>query len=183
MTIRATVFVGMSVDGFIARRDDGLDFLEIGDGSEEKGKPVDHGFTAFFATVDALVMGRHTYDVVLGFDKWFYGDKPVFVLSRKELKQGPQGAVVERLSGEPAEIMKQLEARGFRHLYVDGGATIQRFLAAGLVDRLVLSRVPVLIGEGIPLFGSLPHDVRLRHVATRTFPGGMVQTEYSILAH
>jgi riboflavin biosynthesis pyrimidine reductase len=79
--------------------------------------------------------------------------------------------------------MKQLETRGFRHLYVDGGATIQRFLAAGLVDRLVLSRVPVLIGEGIPLFGSLPHDVRLRHVATRTFPGGMVQTEYSILAH
>jgi dihydrofolate reductase len=84
------------------------------------------------------------------------------------------------MSGEPAEIARQLEARGFQHAYIDGGITIQRFLAAGLIDRLVITRVPVLIGEGIPLFGPLPHDVTLRHVATRCYGSGLVQSEYEV---
>ncbi len=180
--MKASVFVGMSVDGFIARRDDRLDFLDTSDGSEAVGaEPEGHGFEEFIASVDALVMGRRTYDVVLGFGQWPYGKKPVFVLSKRRLKKAPKSAVVERLSGEPADIVKQLEKRGLQHLYVDGGATVQRFLAAGLIDRLVLSRVPVLIGNGISLFGKLPRDMRLKHVATRTFPGGLVQTEYSVL--
>src|SRR5262245_8696995 len=171
----------MSVDGFIARRDDRLDFLDTSDGSDLEGGPESHGFEEFIASVDALVMGRRTYDVVLGFGQWPYGRKPVFVLSKRRLKKAPKGAVVERLSGEPAEVIAELEKRGLEHLYVDGGATIQRFLAAGLIDRLVLSRVPVLVGRGISLFGKLPRDVRLKHVATRTFRGGMVQTEYSVM--
>lgn len=180
--MRASVFVGMSVDGFIARRDDRLDFLDSSDGSDaDSGGGGGHGFEEFMASVDALVMGRRTYDVVLGFGEWPYGKKPVFVLSTRRLKKAPKGAVVERLSGEPADVVKTLEKRGFQHLYVDGGATIQRFLSAGLIDRLVLSRVPVLIGKGISLFGKLPQDVRLKHVATRTFPGGLVQTEYSVM--
>jgi riboflavin biosynthesis pyrimidine reductase len=88
--------------------------------------------------------------------------------------------VVERLEGEPADIVAQLQARGIGSIYVDGGITIQRFLEAGLVDRLIVSRVPVLIGSGIPLFGPLTHDIVLRHVATRQFASGLVQTEYSI---
>jgi dihydrofolate reductase len=178
--MKATVFVGMSVDGFIARRDDTLDFLETLDGSEA-GASHSHGYEEFFATVDALVVGRHTYDVVLGFDAWPYGNKPVFVLSTRRLKKAPKGAVVERLSGEPAKIVAEMEKRGFSHLYIDGGATVRRFLTAGLIDRMVLTRVPVLIGAGIPLFGKLPRDIRLRHVATRTVPGGMVQTEYEVI--
>src|SRR5262245_66586349 len=114
----------MSVDGFIARRDDRLDFLDTSDGSDLEGGPESHGFEEFMASVDALVMGRRTYDVVLGFNHWPYGRKPVFVLSTRRLKKAPTGAVVERLSGEPADIVKKLETRGMRHLYVDGGATI-----------------------------------------------------------
>ena len=84
------------------------------------------------------------------------------------------------MAGSPEEIVSQLAASGAHHLYVDGGITIQKFLRAGLIKRLVITRVPVLIGDGIPLFGSLPHDVRLRHVATRHYPSGLVQSEYTI---
>jgi dihydrofolate reductase len=84
------------------------------------------------------------------------------------------------MAGRPSEIVSTLAASGARHLYVDGGITIQQFLRAGLIHRLIISRLPVLIGEGIPLFGSVPRDIRLRHIATRTYPGGMVQSEYQI---
>ena len=171
--MRISVFVGTSVDGFIARPGGGLDFLP-----PDGGEP--HGYVEFMATVDALVIGRKTYETVLGFDGWAYGTKPVFVLSTRPLAPAPAGAVVERMSGEPAEIVARLAARGLGHLYVDGGITIQRFLRAGLVERLVITRVPVLIGQGIPLFGALPRDVRLRHVATRSYPSGLVQSEYTV---
>lgn len=88
--------------------------------------------------------------------------------------------LIEQMSGEPTEVVAQLESRGFKHAYIDGGITIQRFLAAGLVDRLVITRVPVLIGAGIPLFGRLPRDIRLHHVETRNYNGGLVQSEYEI---
>lgn len=174
--MKASVFVGTSLDGFIARPNGSYDFL-LGEGG---GEPGDHGYDAFIATVDALVMGRRTYDVVRAFERWPYGEKPVFVLSSRPLGPPPSGVTVERLTGAPADIVSQLEARGFRHLYVDGGMTIQRFLEAGLIQRVVISRVPVLIGTGIPLFGPVQRDIRLTHVATREFPGGMVQSEYVV---
>ena len=173
--MRASVFVGTSIDGFLARPDGTFDFLSAGGSGEEP-----HGFEEFFATVDALVMGRNTYEVVLPFPEWPYGAKPVFVLSHRPLPPGRAGAVVERMAGEPAEVFSQLAARGVGHVYVDGGRTVQAFLRAGLVHRLVISRVPVLIGEGIPLFGPLDADVLLTHVATRTFAGGLVQSEYEV---
>lgn len=94
----------------------------------------------------------------------------------------PDDALDFLAAGEPAEIQRQLAARGFRHAYVDGGITIQRFLAAGWLDRMVITRVPVLIGAGVPLFGPLPGDIQLRHVATRSLPAGLVQSEYRIAA-
>jgi len=132
--------------------------------------------------VDALVIGRNTFETVLDFDEWPYGTKPVFVLSTRALPAVPKGAAVEPMSGEPGEILKQLEARGIGHVYVDGGITIQRFLQAGLIQRLTITRVPVLIGSGIPLFGALPRDVALEHVATRYYPSGLVQSEYAVRA-
>ena len=171
--MNTSVFVGTSLDGFIARANGGLDFLPPGGGEP-------HGYDEFMATVDALVIGRNTYETVLAFDEWPYGGKPVFVLSTRPIAQAPPGAVVEHLKGEPAGIVVDLAARGVRHAYVDGGITVQRFLRAGLIDRLIITRVPVLIGEGIPLFGSLPKDVPLRHVATRQFASGLVQSEYRV---
>jgi dihydrofolate reductase len=173
--VRASVFVGTSLDGFIARADGSLDFLDAG-GSEP------HGYEEFMASVDALVIGRKTYETVLGFGGWAYGQKPVFVLSSRPIAPAPSGAVLERLSGAPRDIVAQLAARGIQHIYVDGGVTIQRFLRAGLIDHLIVTRVPVLIGAGIPLFGSLDSDITLRHVATRQYAGGLVQSEYVVAA-
>ena len=171
--MQASVFVGASLEGFIARVNGDLDFL-----SPSGDEP--HGYDEFMATVDALVIGSKTFDTVLNFDAWPYGKKPVFVLSTRPLAATPQGAVVERMSGAPAEIMSQLAARGIRHVYVDGGVTIQRFLEAGLIRRLIITRVPVLIGAGIPLFGPMPRDIVLTHVATRQYASGLVQSEYVI---
>lgn len=171
--MRASVFVGVSVDGFIARADGALDFLPPGGGEP-------HGYDEFMATVDALVIGRKTYETVLTFDTWPYGEKPVVALSTRPLAPAPPGAVVERMSGVPAEIVSQLTARGIRHIYVDGGITIQRFLEAGLIQRLIITRVPVLVGAGIPLFGPLPHDIVLEHVATEHYPSGLVKSEYLV---
>lgn len=164
----------MSVDGFLARPNHSLDFLDAG-GQEP------HGFEEFYGMVDVVVIGRKTFEVVLTFGEWFYGNKPVVVLSSRPLDFTPvKGGVVEQMSGEPSEIAKQLASRGFQHAYIDGGVTIQRFLAAGCIDRLVITRVPVLIGTGIPLFGPLPRDIILRHVDTRCYKGGLVQSEYKI---
>lgn len=171
--MRASVFVGTSLDGFLARPGGELDFLPAGGGEP-------HGYEEFMLTVDALVIGRKTFETVLSFDTWPYGEKPVFVLSSRPLDPAPAGAVVERVTGPPSEIVPALGARGFRHVYVDGGATIQGFLRAGLIQRLVITRVPVLIGAGIPLFGTLPQDVVLRHIGTRQFASGLVQSEYEV---
>jgi dihydrofolate reductase len=84
------------------------------------------------------------------------------------------------MAGPPVEIVSQLAASGAQHLYIDGGITIQEFLRAGLIQRLIITRVPVLIGDGVPLFGALPRDIRLRHVATRHYPSGLVQSEYQV---
>jgi dihydrofolate reductase len=169
-----SVFVGTSVDGFLARPNGDLDFLPAGGGEP-------HGYEEFIATVDALVIGRKTFETVLAFPEWPYGDKRVVVLSSRPLDfSGVPGGVVEQMAGSPAEIVSKLAASGAHHLYVDGGITIQGFLRAGLVERLVITRVPVLIGDGIPLFGALPHDLRLRHVATQHYPSGLVKSEYHV---
>jgi dihydrofolate reductase len=173
--VKASVFIGTSLDGFIARPNGAFDFLPSGGGEP-------HGYEEFMATVDALVIGRNTFDTVLGFDAWPYGRKPVFVLSTRALSPTPTGAVVERMSGAPSAIVAQLAARGFGHIYVDGGITIQAFLEAGLIQHLVITRVPVLIGVGIPLFGALPRDIQLQHVETRQYASGLVQSEYTITA-
>lgn len=173
--MKASVFVGTSLDGFIARVDGAFDFLPAGGGEP-------HGYEEFMASVDALVIGRKTYEVVLSMGGWHYGKKPVFVLSSKDLVPSPAGTVVERMSGDPSEIVSQLAARGFEHAYVDGGQTIQEFLRAGLVSRLIITRVPVLIGTGISLFGPLSTDITLKHIATRYFASGLVQSEYEVVA-
>lgn len=171
----ASVFVGTSLDGFIARRNGDLDWLPPGGGEA-------HGYEEFIASVDAIVIGRHTFEKVLSFGSWAYGEKRVVVLSSRPVDLSVvRGGVVEQMGGAPEEIVRRLAASGATHLYVDGGIAIQRFLLAGLIRRIVITRVPVLIGSGIRLFGDLPRDVKLGHVATRTFPSGLVQSEYAVL--
>jgi dihydrofolate reductase len=171
-----SVFVGTSVDGFIARLNGDLDFLPAGGGEP-------HGYDEFIASVDALVIGRKTFETVLSFATWPYGNKRVVILSSGPVDlTAARGGIVEQMAGPPAEIVSKLAASGAHHLYVDGGITIQRFLRAGLVQRLIITRVPVLIGDGIPLFGTLPRDLRLHHVATQHYPSGLVKSEYRVAA-
>ena len=169
-----SVFIGVSVDGFIARLNGELDFLPPGGGEP-------HGYPEFMATVDALVIGRNTFETVLAFPEWPYGSKRVVVLSHRPMDfSGVRGGLVEQMAGAPGEIVSKLAARGLQHLYIDGGITVQGFLRAGQIRRMIITRVPVLIGEGIPLFGSLPHDVRLRHIETHAYTSGLVKTEYVV---
>ena len=173
--MKASVFVGTSVDGFIARPNGDFDFLPEG-GCEP------HGYDEFMSSVDVLVIGRNTFEKVLTFEKWPYAEKRVVVLSSRNIDvSNVRDATIEHMSGSPAEISDRLAAGGARHAYIDGGITVQRFLHARLIQRLIITRVPVLIGEGIPLFGSLPHDMQLRHVSTKTYPSGMVKSEYEVL--
>jgi len=169
-----SVFIGTSVDGFIARPNGDLDFLPPG-----RGEP--HGYDEFIASVDVIIIGRKTYETVLSMDPWPYGNKRVVVLSSRPLDFTlAKAAVLEQMAGSPAEIVSKVAETGARHAYVDGGLTIQGFLRAGLVHRLTITRVPVLIGQGIPLFGTLPHDIPLRHISTRHYSSGLVSSQYEV---
>ncbi len=172
----ASVFIGVSVDGFIARPNGAFDFLPHGGGEP-------HGYYEFMETVDVLVIGRKTFETVLALPEWPYGSKRVVVLSNQVLDLSPiREGTVEQMAGSPAEIVTKLAARGARHLYIDGGITIQHFLREGLIQRITITRVPILIGEGIPLFGTLERDIRLRHVATKAYASGLVKTEYEVFS-
>lgn len=176
--ISAHVFIATSLDGFIARPDGDIGWLLQRDDPGE-----DHGYGAFIADKDLIVMGRGSYEKVLDFAPWPY-DRPVLVLS-KQLAGTP---VPEALRGKvrfsdaaPAQAMAELDAQGVRRVYVDGGQLVQSFIRAGLVEDMVLSTVPVLIGAGRPLFGTLPRDQDLALVASRSFPSGLVQSTYRFL--
>ncbi len=174
--MKASVFVGVSLDGFIARENGDLDFLM-------PGQEEDNGFDAFLAGVDAVVMGRKTFETVLTFDSWPYGGRPVLVLSGTLSSiRGPPGSACELMNLPAAEVFARLEQRGLTHVYVDGGRTVQGFLSAGLIHDLTITRVPVVIGRGVPLFGVVPRDIRLAHVRTRSFPSGFVQSEYRVVS-
>jgi dihydrofolate reductase len=137
-----SVFVGTSLDGFIARPNGDFDFLPEGGGEP-------HGYNEFMATIDAIVLGRNTFEKVLTLGPWPYGKKRVVVLSHRPIDlSAAAGGVVEHMTGTPAEIVSRLAESGAQHLYIDGGITIQEFLRAGLIQRLTITRVPVLIGNG-----------------------------------
>ena len=173
----AHVFIGTSVDGFIARKDGGIEWL-----TRFSTLGEDHGYDAHMARVDGIIMGRGTFDAVKDLEPWFY-DKTILVLSRTlTTNDVPQALLgkVEILDASPHDAMKIAGERGWRGVYIDGGAMIQSFLRAGLIDDMVISRVPVLIGDGLPLFGDLNADIALDHVDTRSFPSGLVQSFYRV---
>jgi dihydrofolate reductase len=167
------VYIGTSVDGFIAREDGDLGWLM------SRGEAAgDAGYSDFSAAIDTMLIGRSTYEVVQSFGSWPYGGKHVVVLSRT-LDAGADDKIsVVRDLDEAADRLGSL---GAQRVYIDGGRTIQACLAAGWVDELTISRVPVLLGTGASLFGPLPGDVDLEHVRTDVLGGGMVQTTYRVV--
>lgn len=168
------VYIATSLDGFIADRDGGLDWLH----AIPNPSGDDFGFAEFMAGIDALVMGRVTFETVLGFGAWPY-DKPVFVVSNT-LTTLPASHVdrAEIVRGTPEELVRDLVARGHARLYIDGGTTIRGFLEADLVDELIITQVPVLLGGGHPLFGALAEPLAFEHVATEVLAPGLVKNRY-----
>lgn len=178
MSVRCSVFCAVTLDGFIARKDGSLDWLKP---AEAELPPADTGYTQFMESVDWVVIGRRTYEVVekMG-DSWFY-PKPVYVLTTRKLRIPPRlKKKVEFGARTPKGLVAMMERRGAKRLYIDGGKTIQGFLRAGLIDDLILTRIPVLIGEGIPLFGPLRKDAALTLVSSRLLKGGVLQTTYRV---
>ena len=163
------VFIATSVDGFIARRDGSFDFLKR---VERPGE--DYGYQAFFDTVDALVIGRGTYDAVRVFDAWPYGKKRCVVMTHQKFE--PR-ANEEFFAGTPRELMKKLGAEGVKRIYVDGGVVISQFLAAGLIEQLTISTIPILLGDGLPLFTATGEHA-LTLVESKAFPSGLVRTTW-----
>lgn len=182
MTARASVFIATSLDGFIARTDGRIDWLERANATVPPGE--DCGYKAFWSSIDVLVMGRLSFEQALLFDPWPYGDKRVVVLSTQAVSIPPELARTVSCSSEaPAALLERLSAEGAKRLYVDGGVTIQRFLAAGLIDDLTITLIPVVLGEGRPLFGPLgpgAADVQLELVDAQKYDFGFVQLTYRV---
>ena len=181
--MKASVYIATSLDGFIARENGDLDWLPGSDGRGVEGDSNDDdlGYNAFMESVDVLVMGRNTYEMVLSFGRWPYGSKPVVVLSSTLTQLSddvPQS--VELRACSPTELVEELQQSGVKHLYIDGGKTVQGFLSADLIQEIIITRIPVLIGTGIPLFGPVEKDLKLRHIETRVFAGGFVQSKYEV---
>ncbi|WEO76459.1 dihydrofolate reductase family protein [Cryobacterium sp. SO2] len=172
------VFVGTSLDGFIARENGDFDWLTAaGDALGETG------YDEFFASIDAMVVGRATFDTVSAFPEWPYAGKRVLVLSRTLLRSIDAAAEPNTtVHATLAEVIDTLAAERRRRVYVDGGRTIQSFLRAGLIREITITRAPVLLGSGIPLFGPLGADVHLRHVGTRELGAGFTQSSYEVLS-
>jgi len=173
--MKISVFIATSLDGFIARLNGDIDWLVKADDH------ADYGYNAFIATVDCLVMGRNSFEKVLSFPVWPYAGRRVVVLSRTLNTLPEQAAGKVELSAGPAEkLAAQLKAEGLGRIYIDGGKTVQSFLRAGLVTDMTITRIPILIGSGLPLFGELPKDLPLDHIETKTFPSGFVQSLYEV---
>lgn len=176
--IRTSVYVGVSVDGFIARAGGEVDFLD-----DHAPAGSDLGWADFIGSVDVLVMGRATFDSVLNAGvAWPYGDLTVVVWTHRPLDLPAELSHVEASELGPRELLDGLGERGFRHAYVDGGRTVQQFLQEGLIDEITLTTVPTLIGEGTRIFGALSGDVHLEHAETTTYGNGFVQTRYRVVA-
>ncbi len=174
-----SVFIATSLDGFIARENGDIDWLDAANKTIPEGE--DCGYTAFMDSIDILVMGRNTYQQVLSFEDWPYPNKPVIVLSRKPLEIAASiSNTVSHSSENPKDLCLRLYQEGVKHIYVDGGITIQGFLSAGLVNDITITLIPTILGRGKPLFSALDSDISIKHIATKTFDFGFVQLSYEI---
>ena len=184
--MRYSVYIATSVDGFIARTDGSVDWLDTyGNQKADMGEDGDMGFNNFIESIDCMIMGRGSMEVLSGFnlspEKWPYRDARVIVLS-KTLTEPPQNLKdhVEMYSGDLPKLVETLESEGYQHAYVDGGKTIQSFLNLKLITDMSLTQIPVLLGEGISLFGKTNQDIRLENPEAKVFPNELVQVHYKV---
>ncbi|AYF49568.1 dihydrofolate reductase [Pseudomonas fluorescens] len=181
MDIRCSVFIATSIDGFIARPDGDIEWLHRPEYETAELNGVT--YERFIATVDALVMGRKTLEKVSSFPDWPYEGTPVIALSHQPLQiPAHLEGKVELMAGDVTSLVATLAERGMKHLYIDGGQTIQAFLEAGLIDELIITCIPVLLGQGIPLFSQVGSERELQHIGTYVSDNGFVQSRYQVMS-
>jgi len=177
--IKCSVYIAISVDGYIARPDGDVSWLDNPAYQAEEGE--DFGYRDFIKSVDFLVLGRKSFEKVLTFDDWPYEDLPVVVLSSKSWKTPPELAgKIRFFNAAPDKLVAELQETGAKHLYIDGGITIQRFLEAGLIDEITLTIIPILLGDGIPLFGSMSEEFKLVLQSSKSYNNGFIQNLYLV---
>lgn len=172
-----TVYIATSIDGYIAREDGSIDWLM------ELPNPgnSDYGFSVFLDRIDGIIMGRKSFETVLAFKEWPYPEtKPIFVLSNT-LSELPIGLPpkLEIIKGELKAIVELLKDKGINNLYIDGGKTVQSFLNEDLIDEMIITRIPILLGSGIPLFGKNNLELKFEHVETEVLNNMLVRSKYT----
>jgi dihydrofolate reductase len=184
--MKCSVCIATSADGYIATAEDGVEWLETaGKADANMVEDADMGMTEFLASVDCMIMGRKCMEVISGFnltaEQWPYGNIRIIVLSRT-VKEPPDNlnGKIEIYSGEIPALITKLENEGFQHAYVDGGATITSFINLQLINEMTITRAPVLLGEGKPLFGKLDKHIKLEESQTRAYPNYFVQVKYKV---
>ena len=182
MGVKVTAYFAASLDGFIAKEDGSIDWLNEASGAVPSGE--DCGFQAFLDTVDVLVMGRNTFEQVSAFGEWAYGETPVVVLSSNPISSSLSvPGTVSHSSESPATLCDRLGNSGVKHIYVDGGATVRGFLSAGRLDEIIVTVIPIVLGGGISPFGELESEVVLTQLEAKVFDFGFVQIAYSVGAN
>lgn len=184
--MKCSVNIATSVDGFIARKGGSVDWLDAAQDTQvDMGDQADMGFGEYLASVDCLIMGRKCMEMISSMnltpEQWPYGDTRVIVLSNT-VKQAPDNmsAHVEMYSGDLQALVSKLESEGHQHTYIDGGTTIQAFINLQLIKEITITRAPVLLGEGIPLFGKTFKDIKLEQAQSIAFANNFVQVKYKV---
>ena len=178
--VKVSIFIGTSLDGFIAREDGDIGWLRSINKKATPGE--DFGFNSFLESVDLIVMGRKTFEQVIAFNDWPYKDTKIIVLTSNdiEIPEKLNKTVTTSNTLSSAQLIKELSNQSINHIYVDGGTVIHDFLSAGLVDEITVTIVPILIGKGKSFSGLLPKDLYLQALKTTVYHFGFVQNKYKI---
>jgi dihydrofolate reductase len=178
--VKVSAFIGISLDGFIAREDGSIEWLD--DAHKKVNSDEDFGFKSFLASIDLIIMGRKTFEQVMTFDNWQYNNTKIIVLTSKniEIPEKLKQTVTTCNTTSPKQLIKELSDQSINHIYIDGGTVIQDFLSAGLVDEITVTIVPIIIGKGKSFSGLLSKDLSLEHLKSTVFNFGFVQVKYKI---
>ncbi|TGL85276.1 dihydrofolate reductase [Leptospira congkakensis] len=170
-------FIASSLDGFIARADGSIDWLTSQEYTLEKN---DFGYSSFMAGIDCIIMGRTTFETVLSFETYPFVSIPVYVLTRNSSYKFESDYQIEIFHGNLCELNSKLETQQIKVAYVDGGQLIQSFINESLLNELTITQIPILLGSGLPLYGNLTKETKLKHIQTQSFLNGFVQSTYQI---
>ncbi|MBT5529427.1 MAG: dihydrofolate reductase [Cytophagia bacterium] len=183
--MKCSVYIATSVDGFIAKPDGNVDWLHTAGNLDADMGIEDMGFKSFMDSVDCMVMGRKCMEMISNMnltpEQWFYGDMRIVVLSNT-IQEAPDNlkGKVEMYSGDLNNLVATLDKEGYKHAYIDGGTTIQSFINLQLINEITVTRIPVLLGKGIPLFGKTFKDIKLEKAKANSYANDFVQVKYSV---